>query len=239
MAMTEVTCNTCSNNLSLEEFRACAGRGHYCEEHLPPLPPPPPPKPKVKVSRKRSPRLTNERRRELLEQKLALIAGTPDEAYLRHVNHCGWLFRNIELYFVHTKNQWGASVKTRILNLTVEEMQKTFVDATGTLALANLQPTINADPQHGEHILGTTRDFAVAIIDFLNLEFVVDIDAILAETKKQVGDTGSKGLEAWGGTREIVLERLQERRPDLDVEEVERAFDLGCKEDSLIEMEIA
>jgi len=232
-------CLVCDKELSLEEFRACAGRGHHCTEHLPPPPPPPEPKPRVKVKRKRRQKLTNERRRELLEQKLALIAGTPDDAYLRHVNHCGWLFRNIELYFVHTKNQWGASVKTRVLNLTVDEMQQVFVDATGQLALSTLQPTIEADPQHGAHILGTTRDFAVAIIDFLNLEFVVDIDAILAETKKQVGDTGFKALEAWGGTREIVLERLKERRADLDPEEIERAFDLGCEEDSLIEMEIS
>ena len=28
------TCQTCRRHLTVEEFRACAGRGHYCADHL-------------------------------------------------------------------------------------------------------------------------------------------------------------------------------------------------------------
>ncbi len=29
------TCRVCGRNLTLDEFRACAGAGHYCQSHLP------------------------------------------------------------------------------------------------------------------------------------------------------------------------------------------------------------
>ena len=32
---TAATCGTCGRHLTSEEFRACAGVGHYCTDHLP------------------------------------------------------------------------------------------------------------------------------------------------------------------------------------------------------------
>ncbi len=34
--MTAATCRTCGRRLTIEEFRACTGVGHYCAAHLPP-----------------------------------------------------------------------------------------------------------------------------------------------------------------------------------------------------------
>ncbi len=133
----------------------------------------------------------------------------------------------MKLYFVHTRKQWTASVKTSILDLTIEQL-RLFSDATGSWSLATLKPhaEITGDDNR-KSILATTRDFAVAIVDFLNLEFIVDVDSILAEYAELVGDSNFQHLSEWGGTREIVLQRLIERKPDMDAETIAEYFNAG------------
>ena len=178
-----------------------------------------------KVSRQAAERLAQ--RQADLTAKLELIPGTPVHIYLRHVNQCGFLLSRTKLYFVHTRKQWTASVKTSILDLTIEQL-RLFSDATGSWSLATLKPhaEITGDDNR-KSILATTRDFAVAIVDFLNLEFIVDVDSILAEYAELVGDSNFQHLSEWGGTREIVLQRLIERKPDMDAETIAEYFNAG------------
>lgn len=178
-----------------------------------------------KVSRQAAARISQ--RQTVLRNKLAAIPNTTEESYLLHVNQCGYLLKNTKLYFVHTQNQWSSSVKTSILDLPIEQL-RLFVDATGFCSMLSVSPHAEIVADAGrKSILATTREFAEAIVDFLNLEFVVDVGGILAEYAQIVGDSNFQLLEHWGGTREVVLQRLVDRRPASNATTVTEYFDAG------------
>ena len=69
------------------------------------------------------------------------------------------------------------------------------------------------------------------IVDFINLEYEVDIDDIKRQHRQEKADSGFQSIEYWieqsGGDRASVLERLLERRRNMDPADITEAFEMG------------
>jgi hypothetical protein len=183
-------------------------------------------------------------RAERLRGKLGDTRSTTEAGYLAHAECCGYLVGNTALRFNNSgKGQWGTSVVTRIRGIALPALRG-FVDSAGRATLsavsthADRQLSEYADDDDGKAgkagkagIEAMHREFANDIVDFLNLEFEVDVDGV-ARLYRPSGprggsDSGFQSIEDWGGDRETVLRKLKERRDDLDPEKIAAAFDRG------------
>ncbi len=183
-----------------------------------------------------------------LDQKLEDTKNTDEAHYLVHANQCGYLVGNTSIRFFNAgRGQWGISVMTRINGISLSKLQE-FIDSTGTPTLSGVsthadtsladlpRAAAEAEPHCREDEGGITAmhgDFAKDIVDFLNLEFRVEID----ETKAQYKDSDSRfqSIEHWGGGRDMVLERLLERRGEgLNPDDITEAFEMGYKGELLV-----
>ena len=170
-----------------------------------------------------------EERAEALDRKREKIKETGEEDYMLHANQVGYLLRNVRLNFLHSKNMYTSSVKMRINNLTLDQLQS-FIDATGSQTLAALSThegtrPVSADGETG--IYSGWAGFAREVIDFLNLELVVDVDGIAAQYRTIIADTGFETLDRWDADTETVLGQLIDRRSDLDAETIREWFTEG------------
>lgn len=167
-----------------------------------------------------------EERAEALGQKREKIRYTSEEDYLIHAAQCGYLFRNTLLDFLHSPKMQGTSVKMKIYNLRLDQLQR-FIDATGSPTLAALSTHEGTRPgsdDDGKYTHSGWIGFALEVIDFLNLELVIDIDALKAQHRDVGGDTGFRTLEAWGAHADTVLGQLTDRRPDIDGDMIREFF---------------
>ena len=182
-----------------------------------------------------------EEKAEKLRRKLDDTRDTDAADYLAHANHCGYLLRRTTIRFNSVaKDQFGTSVMTRIGGITLSALRD-FIDSTGKATLSMIsthqgsEPTEYADDGRGRAgIEAMHHDFARGIIDFLNLEYEVDTDAIARQHREDKSDSGFRSIEHWGGGRETVLNRLIERRPDLDSDEITEWFGQGYDESNLV-----
>lgn len=169
---------------------------------------------------------TVEERAKALERKRERIRDTGEEDYLTHANQCGYLLRNIRLGFLRSPKMQGTSVKMRINNLTLDQLQR-FIDATGNPTLAALSTHEGTRPgsdDSGRYIYSGWIGFAMEVIDFLNLEMVIDVEGLKEEHRDVGGDTGGRTLEAWDADAETVIGQLTDRRPDIDAEAIREWF---------------
>lgn len=169
---------------------------------------------------------TVEERAKALERKRERIRDTGEEDYLTHANQCGYLLRNVRLGFLRSLKMQGTSVKMRINNLTLDQLQR-FMDATGNPTLAALSTHEGTQPgsdDSGRYIYSGWIGFAMEVIDFLNLEMVIDVEGLKEEHRNVGGDTGGRALEEWDADAETVIGQLADRRPDIDAEMIRAYF---------------
>lgn len=169
---------------------------------------------------------TVEEKAKALEQKREKIQDTDEENYLTHAAQCGYLLRNVRLGFLRSPKMQGTSVKMRINNLTLDQLQR-FIDATGSPTLAALSTHEGTQPgadDSGRYIYSGWIGFAMEVIDFLNLEMVIDVEELKARHRDIGGDTGGRTLETWDADAEIVIGQLADRRPDIDAEAIREWF---------------
>jgi hypothetical protein len=179
-----------------------------------------------------------QRREQKLQQKLDAIGNTDEMSYMLHANQCGYLLANTTMRFWHLPSMWATSVMTHIKGISIPDLQQ-FVDAAGNPTLSGISTHEGNEPGADEAqemkptntgIVAMHRGFAREIVDFLNLEFVVDVDGIAAEYLQLEGDSQFKNLENWGGDAQTVLQRLIERKPqNLDDGDVQEYFEAGQK----------
>ena len=168
-----------------------------------------------------------EDRAETLERKRQKTQGTPNKDYLDHANQCGYLLKNIRLDFLKSPEMRTTSVKMRIHNLTPDQLKR-FTDAAGEKSLAALsthEKTKTERDSRETKIYSPWTGFALAVIDFLDI--AVDVDGLAARHRDVGGDTGFLPLEKWGVSKKSVLEQLTNQRPDIDAEEIRKAFTKG------------
>lgn len=180
---------------------------------------------------------TIEERAEALERKRERIRDTGEEDYLTHANQCGYLLRNVRLGFLRSPKMQGTSVKMRINDLTLDQLQR-FIDATGNPTLAALSTHEGTQPgsdDSGRYIYSGWIGFAMEVIDFLNLEMVIDIEGLKEEHRDVGGDTGGRTLEEWDADAETVIGQLADRRPDIDAEMIRAYFMEGRNGDLFME----
>jgi len=176
--------------------------------------------------------IAKEERAKGLQRKLEDTLGTDEADYLVHANQCGYLVRNTTMRFNRTgKGQWSTSVMTHIGGIALPTLRG-FVDSTGQASLSSI--STHADGTEGAEESGSEvgidavhKGFARDIVDFLNLEFAVDIDGIAGQYGEEKSDSGFQSIERLGGSREEVLRRLIERRRDLDPGKITEWFELG------------
>jgi hypothetical protein len=171
-----------------------------------------------------------------LMQKLDDIQNTDDVTYLTHVNQCGYLAKNtkMRLWYLPESNMWGTSIMTFISGITLDDL-RSFVDAAGKPTMANID--IRSDEfrrekeRSGETIKQTRNGieathmgFASELMDFLNVELLVDPVGIASQVKSTGGDTQYQSIAEWGATPEVILKRLVERKPDLDPDDIKEYF---------------
>lgn len=164
-----------------------------------------------------------------LEKKRQRIHETSSDDYLTHAYQCGYLLRNTSLDFLRSRKMQGTSVKMRIRNLTLDQLQQ-FTDAAGdrTLAALSTHEGTHVESDDGaSYIYSGWIGFAREVIDFLNLEFLIDIDELKAQHRDVGGDTGFRTLESWGADSETVIGELVSRRPDIDAGSIRKRFDEG------------
>lgn len=184
---------------------------------------------------------TVEERTKALERKRERIRKTGEEDYLTHTAQCGYLLRNTRLDFLRSPKMTGTSVKMKIYNLKLDQLQQ-FIDATGSPTLASLSTHEGTRPgsdDGGNYIHSGWIGFAREVIDFLNLEMVIDVDGLKAEHRDVGGDTGFRTLEAWGADAETVLGQLTDRRPDIDAEMIDAYFMEGYNGELFVEQDEA
>lgn len=173
-----------------------------------------------------------QQRQTQIKQKLDQIHNTPEEAYMMHANQCGFLLRNTQFRFFKTPKMAEfmdtASMETIIRNLQLERLHE-FLDAAGQNTLLQLQTHLNEVPEGRGHsgIYSPFKGFAAAIIDFLNLEYSIDLPMLMGQFGKNIGDTKYQSIESFGGTRQAVLEQLKRRRGDLNPKDIEEYFNAG------------
>ena len=197
------------------------------------------------VERRRKRRTEKEVKKEekalRLKDKLEDTQNTDETDYLVHANQCGYLVKNTSMRFYNAaRGQWGISMMTRINSISLSKLQE-FIDSTGSMTLSGVSTHADtslaevpraAHNEDSDGILAMHSDFAKEIVDFLNLEFEVDIDGLKIQHKDS--DSGFQSIEHWGGDRASVLERLLERRRDMDPADITEAFELGYRSELLV-----
>ena len=177
-----------------------------------------------------------EQQREKLQSKLEATTQTDEMTYMQHANQCGYLLKNTSFRVYHFSKMWGLGLMTHIRNTTIDQLHE-MVDSAGRNSLAGISPFTEIDPSESQmsvregDIMATHRNFAREVVDFLNLEFIVDVDQILSEwnvaSKGDIIDSGFRSLERWGADRSAVISRLQERRKDFNSQDIEEYFTAG------------
>ena len=183
-------------------------------------------------NRRTKKQIKKEDRAQKLQEKLDDTQNTDETHYLVHANQCGYLVRNTAMRFYNTgRGQWGISMMTRINGIVLSKLQE-FIDSTGNPTLSgvsthvdtSLETDVAGEDSEGG-VLAMHSDFAKEIVDFLNLEFEMDIDGIKSQYRES--DSRFQPIEHWGGGRAAVLEKLLERRKDLDPADITEAFEMG------------
>lgn len=176
--------------------------------------------------------VTREERTKKLEKKLDDTRDADETFYLFHARQCGYLLRNTAIrFFAQIKGQYGTSTETKILGITLPELQE-FVDSAGR-ELAGVSTHVDTSlEKEGESALKAThRDFAREIFDFLNLEYEVDVDAIARQHREEKSDSGFRSIEHWiaqqGVDSGMVLRKLIERHGNLDSGKIREQFEAG------------
>ena len=171
--------------------------------------------------------LDKKQKEQKLQEKLQEIQSVDVMDYVTHANQCGYLTKHTRFDVLHTANMWASSVQTLVAGITIDRLQS-FIDATGQPVLSKIESHLNSsegiqNTQNG--VEGWWKGFAIAIIDFINLEFIIDIDVLCDEYKNQIGHSGYRTIEEWGGTKEVVLKRLIERKPkNVSASDIEEYF---------------
>ena len=187
--------------------------------------------------------IKKEDRAKKLKEKLDDTRNTDEDFYLFHASQCGYLVRNTAIRFYNTaRDQWGISMMTRINGITLPKLQE-FIDSAGrgTLSMisTHMDPSLVKTTEPGEDseggVLAMHSDFAKEIVDFLNLEYEVDIDDLKRQHTK--ADSGFRSIGYWieqsGGDEGMVLAKLIERRPGgLDPDRIKKLFELGYETES-------
>ena len=174
-----------------------------------------------------------------LKEKLDATQDTDETDYLVHANQCGYLVKNTSIrFFAQIEGQLGCSTETKIQGIALPKLQE-FIDSTGSPTLSevsthvdtSLVKTKSSENGKGVRVQAVHSDFAKEIVDFINLEYEVDIDDIKRQHRQEKADSGFQSIEYWieqsGGDRASVLERLLERRRDMDPADITEAFELG------------
>lgn len=174
--------------------------------------------------------IKKEDRARKIKEKLDDTQNTGKASYLAHAKYCGYLVRNTAIrFFAQIEGQYGTSTETQIRGITLPELQE-FIDSTGRKTLAGISTHVDTSLEkadEGAGIKATHSDFAKEIANFLNLEWEMDIDDIKRRHREAKADSGLQSIEHWGADRETVLERLTERRRNLDQGDITKAFELG------------
>lgn len=177
-----------------------------------------------------------EDREQKLKEKLSDTRNTDKDDYLLHAVQCGYLMRHAAMRFYNKGgDQWGVSMMTSIAGLTLPELRG-FIDSAGRESLSGVSTHVDTSLEKaagpGEPEGGTLTamhsDFAKEIVDFLNLEYEVDIDDLKRRHARD--DSGFRSIGHWieqsGGDSGMVLEKLKERS-SLDPEEIASMFQMG------------
>lgn len=170
-----------------------------------------------------------EEQKQKLDEKLQKIQNTDEMDYLYHANQCGYLTARTKMRFWHLEGMWATTVATAIPGISIEQLRG-FVDATGQNTLSEISTHAGYLPDNinlDTGILANHRDFARQIMNFLNLEFIIDIDSIVADYREIIGDSGFKSIEEWGGSKDVVLNRIINRRQNIDADTIRDLFEEG------------
>lgn len=171
-----------------------------------------------------------------LREKLDDTLDVDEGFYLIHANQCGYLVRNTTVRFnASAKDQYGTSTMTHIAGITLVDLHE-FIDSAGNETLSmistHMDPDLVKTTEPGKDsakggVTAMHSDFAKEIIDFLNLEYLVEIDDIKSSVLESKSDSKFQSIERWGADRETVLGRLIERRGKVDSAKIEEQFEEG------------
>lgn len=187
-----------------------------------------------KLKRRNKGDIKREDRSNRFQEKLDDTKNVGRAGYLAHAGQCGYLMRNTFIrFFAQIEGQYGTSTETQIRgSITLPEMQG-FIDSAGRESLAGLSPRVDTSLERdGATIQATHSDFAKEIIDFLNLEYEVDIDSIKRQHREERADSGFQPIGHWlkyqGGESGTALTRLLDRRPsEVPPDDITEAFEAG------------
>ncbi len=185
---------------------------------------------------------TKEDRVQKLKDKLDETQDTEKDDYLLHAIQCGYLIRNTAIrFFAQIEGQLGCSTETKIQGITLPKLRD-FIDSAGRTSLAEVSTHVDTGLEKTAECGGGKKakadvveavhsGFAEEIIDFLNLEYEVDVDSIKRRHREEKADSGFRSIGHWieqsGGDGGMVLEKLKDRRRNLDPDEIAAAFELG------------
>jgi len=194
---------------------------------------------KRRLDRRTKKEESRETREEDLRRKLEETRSTAESDYLAHANCCGYLAANTAVRFNSVaKDQFGTSVMTRISGISLPELRR-FIDSAGRATLADIDTHLDRQDQQDHRqpreyaddfksgVMAMHTGFARDLVDFLDMESEVDVDAIARKHKEDKSDSGFQSLGHWGAPPEAVLARLVERRRDMDPGDIEEWFELG------------
>lgn len=177
--------------------------------------------------------IKREDRSNRLQDKLDDTRETNGANYLAHAGQSGYLMRNTFIrFFAQIEGQYGTSTETQIRGITLPEMQG-FIDSAGRETLADVSTHVDTNlEKDGAKIQATHSDFAKEIVDFLNLEYEVDVDSIKRQHREERTDSGFQTIEHWikyqGGDKGMALKKLLDRRPSaVTPDDITEAFEAG------------
>lgn len=189
-----------------------------------------------KVEQRRKRRTKTEEKAEdralKLEKKLGDTRDTDKDDYLLHAIQCGYLARNTTIrFFAQIEGQLGCSTETKIKGITLPKLRE-FIDSAGRPTLSEVSTHVDTSLEKAADVVQAVHsDFAKEIVDFLNLEYEVDVDGIKRQHREEKADSGFRSIGHWieqsGGDGGLVLEKLKERRKNLNPDEITAAFELG------------
>jgi len=177
-----------------------------------------------------------------LQEKLDDTLNTDEDDYLRHAIQCGYLMKNTTIrFFAQIEGQYGTSTETQIRGITLPKLQE-FIDSAGRPSLSGVSTHVDTSREKAAEACGGRKakadvveavhsGFVEEILDFLNLEYVVDVGGIKRQHREEKADSQFRSIGHWieqsGGDSGMVLEKLKERRRNLDPDEITAAFELG------------
>lgn len=191
-----------------------------------------------RLKRRTKTEVGREERSNRLQEKLDDTRNADRAGYLAHASQCGYLVRHTAMRFYNkARGQRGVSTMTSITGLALPKLQG-FIDSTGRESLSEVSTHVDTSLEkvsgpgapEGPALVAMHADFAKEIVDFLNLEYEVDIDDLKRRHMKD--DSGFQSIGHWieqsGGGSGIVLEKLLDRRPDsAAADDITKAFEAG------------